>query len=226
MKEGKVISSVLATVAVGMISIALTLESNNYSGNEDILVTNYNEVNIKDMSTSTSGIIKKTDNKKDVVKDTNVQEVKMEIAPSSVTVPPRVEVYEKMTMEELANKLNRSLSNELAGKGLLIAKKCIELGVDLGVATTIIKHKTGCSQGACSHIARTCHNFGGQKGSGCGSYQAFPSVDAGIIGMITNLYNNFYSRGLKTIETIGPRYAESPVWATRINGYVSRLRAA
>lgn len=225
MKEGKVISSVLATVAVGMISIALTLESNNYLGNEDMLATNINEVNIKDMSTSASRIIKDTDNK-NTEKDNDVKEAKMEIAPASVTVPPRVEVYEKMTMEELANKLNRSLSNELAGKGMLIAKKCIELGVDPYVATAIMLHETGCSQGACSHIARTCHNFGGQKGSGCGAYQAYPTVDAGITGMITNLHRNFYSRGLNTIETIGPRYAESPVWATRINGYVSRLRAA
>lgn len=225
MKNGKVISSVLATVAVGMISIALTLESNSYLGNEDMLATNINEVNIKDMSTSTSRVIKKTD-KKDTIKENDLKEAKMEIAPASVTVPPRVEVYEKMTMEELSSKLNRSLSNELAGKGELIAKKCLELGVDPYVATAIMLHETGCSQGSCSHIARTCHNFGGQKGSGCGAYQAYGSVDEGIIGMITNLYNNFYSRGLNTIETIGPRYAESPVWATRINGYVSRLRAA
>ena len=114
----------------------------------------------------------------------------------------------------------------MAGKGLLIANKCVELGVDPFIATAIMLHETGCSQGSCSHIARTCHNFGGQKGYGCGAYQAYGSVDEGIIGMITNLYNNFYSKGLNTIETIGPRYAESPVWASRINGYVSRLRAA
>ena len=150
----------------------------------------------------------------------------METAPASVVVPPRVEVYEGMTMEELANKLNRSLKNEMAGKGLLIAKKSIELGVDPYIATAIMLHETGCSQGSCSHIARTCHNFGGQKGSGCGAYQAYASVDEGITGMITNLYKNYYAYGLKTVEAIGHRYAESSVWPTRINGYVQNLRAA
>ena len=224
MKKGKIISSVLAVVGVGMISIALTVQSNGYMIKDDSLVTNFSEVNIKDMAASTNGAIKKRDVQK--VDNKTLKGVNMEVAPAAVTVPPRVEVYENMTMEELANKLNRSLANELAGKGMLIANKCIELGVDPFVATAIMLHETGCSQGACSHIARTCNNFGGQKGVGCGGYQAFPSIDEGIVGMITNLYNNFYSRGLNTVETIGPRYAESPVWSMRINGYIARLRAA
>ena len=207
-----------------MISVALTLESDNYLSNEDMYATNFSEVNIKNMSASTSSIIKEKDTSKD--KDKEVKESKMEITPASVVKPPRVEVYEKMTIEELANKLNRSLSNEMSGKGLLIAKKCIELGVDPYIATAIMLHETGCSQGSCSHIARTCHNFGGQKGYGCGAYQAYPTVDAGITGMIANLHRNFYSKGLKTVETIGPRYAESPVWGIRINNYVSKIRAA
>ncbi|MBQ2640232.1 MAG: glucosaminidase domain-containing protein [Bacilli bacterium] len=224
MKKGKIISSVLAVVGVGMISIALTLQSNSYMINDNNLVTNYSEINIKNMAASTNGALKKTDAKK--VDSDSLKEANMEVAPASVTVPPRVEVYENMTMDELANKLNRSLSNEMSGKGLLIANKCIELGVDPFIATAIMLHETGCSQGSCSHIARTCHNFGGQKGSGCGAYQAYPSVDEGIVGMITNLYNNFYSRGLNTVETIGPRYAESPVWSMRINSYVGKLKAA
>lgn len=224
MKKGKIISSVLAIIGVGMISVALTLQSDNYLSDTDMYATNFSEVNIKNMSASTSSIIKEKDTSKD--EDKEVKESKMEITPASVVKPPRVEVYEKMTMEELANKLNRSLSNEMAGKGLLIATKCIELGVDPYIATAIMLHETGCSQGSCSHIARTCHNFGGQKGSGCGAYQAYASVDEGITGMIANLHRNFYAKGLKTVEAIGPRYAESPVWGVRINNYVNKLRAA
>ena len=227
MKKQKLISSVLAMVGVGMISVALTLEGNSLSKDE-IVVSNIREVNIKNMATSTNRIIKNNDevNNSSVKEKVNLTAVNMEVAPASVVVPPRVEVYEGMTMEELANKLNRSLKNEMAGKGLLIAQKSIELGVDPYIATAIMLHETGCSQGACSHIARTCYNFGGQKGTGCGAYQAYGSVDEGITGMITNLYNNYYAHGLNTVESIGHRYAESSVWPTRINSYVANLRAA
>jgi len=226
LNKQKLISSVLALVGVGMISVALTLESNSLS-NDKIVVSNISEVNIKNMATSTNRIIKSNNSvTEDKKEDINLTAVNMEVAPASVVVPPRVEVYEGMTMEELADKLNRSLRNEMSGKGLLIAQKSIELGVDPYIATAIMLHETGCSQSSCSYIARTCYNFGGQKGSGCGAYQAYGSVDEGITGMISNLYRNYYAYGLNTVEAIGHRYAESTVWPTKINSYVQNLRAA
>ena len=44
--------------------------------------------------------------------------------------------------------------------------------------------------------------------------------------MISNLYRNFYARGLTTVDSIAPRYAESPTWPAKIHGYVARIRAA
>lgn len=218
--KNKLISSTLAIVGIGMISVAIGLESNSLSN--DKIVTNFSEINIKSMAASTNNAIKV--HKQEKQEKNTVQAVEMEKAPAAI--PPRIEVYEGMTMEELAEKLNRSLKNEMAGKGQLIAEKCIELGVDPYIATAIMLHETGCSQNSCSYIARTCYNFGGQKGSGCGSYQAYGSVDEGITGMISNLYRNYYAYGLNTVESIGHRYAESAVWPTKINNYVSNLRAA
>ena len=60
MKREKIISSILAVVGVGMISIALTLESNSLK-NDEIIVTNFSEVNIKNMATSANKSIKIND---------------------------------------------------------------------------------------------------------------------------------------------------------------------
>ena len=138
----------------------------------------------------------------------------------------RVEVYNGMTLDEVANQINKSLKAEISGKGMVIAKKSIELGVDPYLATAIILHETGCGQGRCSKIARECYNFGGQKGSGCGAYRRYSSIDEGLEGMITNLYNNFYSKGLTTVESIGPRYAESGTWVSKINWYINKIKNA
>lgn len=220
MKKYKLISFISSIVGILMISSGLLLADNNRMNGLNNLTVE--EFNIQNIATSTNSIIKskKSDNK---YNDLLLSEINMKTADSGVY---RVEVFDGMTMDELVTKLNRSLKNDIAGKGYTIASKCLELGVDPYVATAIILHETGCGQGSCSHIARTCYNFGGQKGSGCGAYQRYSSVDDGLNGMITNLYRNFYARGLTTVESIGPRYAESGTWVSKINGYVSRIRAA
>lgn len=134
-------------------------------------------------------------------------------------------VYDNMTIEQLSAKLNNSLSSTMAGKGELIATYSLEKGVDPYMATAIILHETGCAYG-CSGLVSACNNVGGQKGSGCGAYQSFETLDDGIKGFIDNLVNNFISKGLTTPEAIGPRYAESGTWVSKINGYVARIRAA
>ena len=150
-------------------------------------------------------------------------EVKINAAPASVT---RIEVYQGMTLEEVAMQLEKSLKNDISGKGMVIASKSIELGVDPFIATAIIMHETGCGQSQCSTLARTCYNFGGQKGSGCGAYKRYNSIDEGLEGMISNLYKNYYAHGLVTVESIGPKYAESNTWVSKINWYVNKLKNA
>ena len=216
----KLICVLSSIIGILLISTGLVLsDATEVSGLNNLSIE---EFNIKNLATSSKSINKSSEEDASY-NDLLVNEVSMNTAPSGVY---RVEVYDGLTMEELADKLNRSLAAEISGKGYTIASKCIELGVDPYVATAIILHETGCGQGSCSHIARECYNFGGQKGSGCGAYQRFSSIDDGLNGMISNLYRNFYARGLTTVETIGPRYAESGTWVSKINGYVARIRAA
>lgn len=134
-------------------------------------------------------------------------------------------VYDNMTIEELSGKLNRVLKSTMAGKGELVASYSLEKGVDPYLATSIILLETGCNS-SCSKLVNSCNNVGGQKGSGCGSYAAFPTLDEGIKAFIDNLYKNYYSRGLTTPETMGPKYAESPTWSTKVNNYINKIKNA
>lgn len=138
---------------------------------------------------------------------------------------PRVEiVYDNMTLEQLSQKLDNSLKSTMSGKGSLIASYALEKGVDPYMATAIILLETGCNH-SCSKLVITCNNVGGQKGSGCGAYRSYPTLDDGIRGFIDNLYNNYVSRGLTTPETIGPKYAASGLWSTKVNRYINVIKA-
>lgn len=137
-------------------------------------------------------------------------------------------VYDGLTLDELGNKLDRSLNSTISGYGHLFASKSIELGLDPYLAVAIVLHETGCSWG-CSELVNQCYNVGGQKGSpGCwgGSYQAFNSMEEGINAYLENLYYNYYAIGLTTPETINPKYAESTAWASRVNAYIEKIKAA
>ena len=90
-------------------------------------------------------------------------------------VTPEI-VYDGLTMDELASKLERSMKNELSGKGLLYASYSLEKGVDPYLALAISLEETGCNWN-CSYLVKTCNNVGGMKGSGCGSYGAWPTLD-------------------------------------------------
>ena len=218
------ISGLTGMVGIMMISIGMVIQSGEPLTNLNSAIVQ--EFNINNMAASANMLVKDPENKSEEESENLLlTEVKMETAPASIYVPPRVEVYAGMTMEELAAQLNKSLKAEISGKGMVIAKKCIQLGVDPYVATAIILHETGCGQGTCSRIARECYNFGGQKGPGCGAYRRYYSVDEGLEGMIQNLYNNYYSQGLRTVETIGPRYAESTTWVSKINMYVGQIKS-
>lgn len=228
MKKAQILCGVTCIVGIMMISIGMVLQNEN--GLDTLNAnTTVQEFDIRNMAASANMIVEETEKSKhEVTENVFLTEVSMETAPASVIIPPRVEVYEGMTLEELAIKLDRNLGSDIvAGKGFLIATECINKGVDPYVALAILLHETGCKS-RCSQLARSCNNFGGQKGSpGCngGSYKAFNSIDEGLVGFIDNLYRNYYSKGLNTIEKIGPRYAESPAWRGKIAWYVEQIRA-
>ena len=136
----------------------------------------------------------------------------------------RKEVYDGLTLDELAARLNRNLGSQaLAGKGELVASYCLEKGVDPYLATAIMILETGYGS---SYLVKTCNNVAGQKGSpACmGSYKGYASIDDGIRGAIDNLYKNYYAHGLNTVEAIGPKYADSDTWVSKVNSFINKIR--
>ena len=216
MKKGKIISGVLAIVGFVMICVALSLQ--------DDKSTSLEKMDIKNMAASANMYVKTSDNVGSI--EMVFKEVQMEVAPASVVIPPRIEVYDGLTLEELGAKIDRNLGDGyISGKGELIASYCIEKGVDPYIATAIILHETGC-RAKCSGLVRQCNNVGGQKGyptCGSGSFKRFDTLDDGIRGFVNNLYKNYYAYGLTTVEAIAPKYAEGNTWAGKINWYVKQI---
>ena len=136
-------------------------------------------------------------------------------------------VYDGMTLEQLAAKLDKNLKSTLKGYGMVFAESSIKYGVDPYLALAIVLHETGCASGTCSSLAKQCNNIGGMKGSNhCGnsSYAKFKTLDSGIDAFFKNLANNYYKKGLTTPESIGKKYAESKTWASRIKYYMNVIK--
>lgn len=148
--------------------------------------------------------------------------VQEEVEPESI----RYEVFENMTLEELSEKLDRSLNSNLKGTGNLFAANAVKHGVDPYLATAIALHETGCTW-ECSYLVRACNNVGGQKGNGyrkCGNYQYFATLEQGIEGFVANIANNYYAYGLNTPELMNRKYAESTAWSGKINYYIDKIK--
>ncbi|MCI7702095.1 MAG: glucosaminidase domain-containing protein [Tenericutes bacterium] len=224
MRKTKIISYLLIIVAVLMVSVGLRLQEKvSIKSNDDLTFYEVNTNNI----TASENVLSKNDMLQYRVDNSSITESVMETAPASVLVPPRIEVFDGLTMEELAAKLDKNLGNDImGGKGYFIASNCIEKGVNPYIATAIILHETGCGT-KCSNLARYCYNVSGQKGRpGCngGSFKKFDSLDEGIMGLINNLYKNYYSVGLDTVEKIASKYAEGNTWAGKINYFVNKIK--
>lgn len=136
-------------------------------------------------------------------------------------------VYDGMTLEELADKLNKNLKSTLKGYGMEFAKYSLEYEVDPYLSLAIVLHETGCSSGKCSTLTKKCNNIGGMKGSkGCSgtSYAKFKTLDAGIEAFFKNLSKNYYKKGLTTPETIGKKYAESKNWPKQVRNHMKKIK--
>lgn len=150
--------------------------------------------------------------------------------PAPVVEEPQAEpiVYDGMTLNELAEKLNRSLKSTISGTGMSFAKYAVEMGIDPYLAVAIVLHETGCN-GSCSTQVKQCYNVGGMKGGpSCNgtSYKKFASLDEGIYSFMKNLKTNYYDKGLTTAEQMNKKYAASTTWATKVNNYISKIKAA
>lgn len=243
MKKVSKLSLTLASIGVFMIGLAgilqykafeiednavayETVTMNDLNAGKIEEVNNKNEENTADESNNNTEVEESTtDTVEEVVIEEELQDVKTYEEVSTIPVDPIV--YDGLTMNQLADKLNRSLKSNISGKGYLIASYSLQLGIDPYMATAIILHETGCN-GTCSSLVRECNNVGGQKGGpscGGGAYKAYPTLDEGIMGYLDNLYRNYYSYGLTTPETIGPKYAASTTWASQVNNYIALIRS-
>ena len=230
MKKANRLSLSLGFLGVSMIGAAIFLQYRSFQIEKENSVI-YEKVTMKDLS---SGTVEKVSQKENE-NNNNIVEEKVENPLTNdkttyedvSTTPVDPIVYDGMTLNQLAEKLNRSLKSTIAGKGYLIASYSLQLGVDPYLATAIILHETGCNSGMCSNLVRSCNNVGGQKGGpscGGGSYKAYPTLDEGIMGYIDNLYKNYVSKGLTTANAMGPKYAASTTWASQVNNYISLVK--
>ena len=244
MKKVSKLSLTLASIGVFMIGLAGVLQYKAFEIEDNTVA--YETVTMND---SYSGKIKEADNKNEDISDiesddnTEIENNSTDIKTEEVVIEEELEdvktyeevstipvdpiVYDGLTMNQLADKLNRSLKSNISGKGYLIASYSLQLGIDPYMATAIILHETGCN-GTCSSLVRECNNVGGQKGGpscGGGAYKAYPTLDEGIMGYLDNLYRNYYAVGLTTVETIGPKYAASTTWASQVNNYIALIRS-
>ncbi len=234
MKKVNKISLSLGTLGILMIAVAILLQYKSFQMEKETSIA-YHKVTTKDV---TSGTIEKVSQEQeepninhyqDPTEEVTLEEEMQEITAYEdiETTPVEPIVYDNLTLNQLAEKLNRSLKSTIAGKGYLIASYSLELGVDPYLATAIILHETGCNSGNCSQLVKNCNNVGGQKGGpscGGGAYKAYATLDEGIIGYIDNLYKNYFSVGLTTPETMGSKYAASPTWSTKVNNYINMIK--
>lgn len=130
-----------------------------------------------------------------------------------------------MTEKDLADKLNKSLKNELANTGHYFASYTKNTGLDPYLAVAIALHETGCKWN-CSTALKNCNNVGGVKGSPkCqGDYKGYETLEIGINSYLDMLYNTYYSKGLNTPELMNPKYASNPEWANAINKYINAIK--
>lgn len=138
-------------------------------------------------------------------------------------------LFDGLTEQELIDKLNRSLKNELSGTAVDFVNYYKSTGLDPYLAIAIILHETGCSW-TCSNLVKVCFNFGGMKGGpnyyNGTSYTCFASKEEGINAYLNMLYNNYYSKGLVTPELMNPKYAASMAWSAKINQYINKIKNA
>ena len=180
---------------------------------EKIELENNDEIKVEESDFKENNEL--SDNKED---STNIEpeEVIEEVSAEPV-------VYDGLSLNELASKLERSMKNELSGFGYLYASYSLEKGVDPYLALAISLEETGCNFN-CSNLVKSCNNVGGMKGTGCGAYGYFNTLDDGIRAFIDNIYKNYVSYGLNTADEMNPKYAENPLWSSNVNNYISIIR--
>jgi len=199
---------------------------------EDVVVyNNYSDISfvpsVVSTTNSTTTTTKEITTTKLITKTTKPLETFKEEVNNKVEIDDDGKVVlDGMTLTELTNKLNKSLTSTLTNTGHYFANYYVKTGLDPYLSVAIVLHETGCKW-TCSKLVRECNNIGGMKGSpSCngGSYMKYNSLEEGINGYLDMLYNNYYKKGLTTPELINPKYAESTTWSEKVNNYINEIK--
>lgn|GEM_PF-3881145 len=121
-------------------------------------------------------------------------------------------VFNGLTIDEVASKLNRRLGGVLKNKGEVYANVAMSYGMDPFIPASISILETG---NGTSYLASK-NNVGGIKCSAT-RYCTYATIDEGIQRYIGMIYRNYYLKGLTTVDLMASKYAESPTWATKVN---------
>ena len=141
---------------------------------------------------------------------------------------PEEIVYDGLTKDELAEKLEKNLNSTLKGYGKTFADYSLKYEVDPYIATSIVLLETGCKWN-CSTLVKKCNNIGGMKGTNkCSgsAYAKFNTLDEGIEAFFKNLSNNYYQKGLVTTKEMNRKYAENPNWYKKVDAYVDQIKSS
>lgn len=152
-------------------------------------------------------------------------DIPYEVAP--VFVDDGSIIYDGMTMTELTDKLNKSLNSYLKNTGYFFAKYTRNTGLDPYLSVAIVLLETGCKW-TCSSLTVKCNNIGGLKGGpSCngGSYKRYDTLEEGINGYLSIIYNNYYLKGMTDPYSMASTYASSNVWAEKVTTYINEIKA-
>ena len=164
---------------------------------------------------------------KDVKEEVIIADEPVTSTTTTTTKAPEI-IWDGLTLEQLAERLDKNLYDTMGGTGIHFANYTKETGLDPYLAVSIVNLETGCKWG-CSYLAKNCNNIGGLKGKpSCngGSYTKFDSLEEGIRGYLDIVYNNYWQKGLTTPELMNPKYAASDTWALKVNRYYEAIKAS
>ena len=144
---------IMTVIAIILVNIIFSLEYNVKQDNRVVssdtkLLASYLSIDNIDYTKESKNLTKNINNSSLVeTKTVIVEDILVEEIDNSEIYPEIV--FEGMTLEELGEKLNRSLKSTLKGQGYNIAKYAIEYDVDPYMAVAIMLHETGCDSGKC-----------------------------------------------------------------------------
>ena len=142
MKKSNYIAAVCSTLGFAMILVAMVMLNSNTEIKLDKNILS-SSVNTKMMAASTKTSVSLNNN----LVNNNVQNTSVIVAEDREIAEAktlRAEGFDGLTLEELTDKLNRSLGKDLlAGKGELIATYSLSKGVSPYLVTAIMLHANG-----------------------------------------------------------------------------------